>query len=283
MPGAQIPAAWLQLKQDSVDALNNSTGIHPASLGQASSETSGKAILARERQGDVGTYVYIDNLAMAIACCGRQLVDLIPRIYDGERIIRVLGEDDAEDLVMVNQFDPMTGLIENDLSRGKYDVIVQTGPSFSTKRQESAEMMLQFIQSAPESASLVLDILAENLDWPGADKIAERFRKQLIAQGMVEPDPEKGEQPPPPPPPDPDMVKAEADVAKTQAETKGQELDNAKQMLELALASGQLQQLVAGYVQQVLMGAQAVQGAPPGPMMPMPQQPNGMPPQEGGF
>jgi hypothetical protein len=270
-PGPQIPAAWLQLKQDSVDALNNATGIHPAGLGQESTEKSGKAILARERQGDVGTFVYIDNLAIAIAYAGRQLVDLIPRIYDAERVVRVLGEDDAEELVIVNQTDPVTGMIKNDLGRGKYDVVVQTGPSFSTKRQESAEAMLQFMQTMPQAAEMVMDLLVKNFDWPGAEELAERFRKVALANGMVEPDPEKGEEPPPPPPPDPKAVEADAKVAKMGAETEGQKLENAKQMLELALATGQLQQIVQMYVQQALMGAAAVQGGP-GMAPPMPMQ-----------
>jgi hypothetical protein len=281
-PGPQIPAAWLQLKQDSVDALNNATGIHPAGLGQESTEKSGKAILARERQGDVGTFVYIDNLAIAIAYAGRQLVDLIPRIYDAERVVRVLGEDDAEELVIVNQTDPVTGQIKNDLGRGKYDVIVQTGPSFSTKRQESAEAMLQFMQTMPQAAEMVMDLLVKNFDWPGAEELAERFRKVALANGMVEPDPEKGEQPPPPPPPDPEMVEAEANVAKTEAETQGKQLENVQKSLEIWLATGQLQQLVSGYVQQAMMGARAVQGAPPGQPMPA-QQPMNQPPAMGGF
>jgi hypothetical protein len=280
--GPQVPAAFLQLKQESVSDLNNATGIHPAGLGQQSNESSGKAILARERQGDVGTFTFVDNLAIAIGYAGKQLVDLIPRIYDGQRVLRVLGEDDSEELMEVNALQP-DGSIRHDLTRGKYDVLVQTGPSFSTKRQESAEMMMQFVQTAPEAAGLVMDLIAKNMDWPGAEDIAERFRKQLIAQGVVEADPEKGEQPPPPPPPDPKAIEAESKAAKTQAETEGQQLDNARQMLELALATGQLQQLVQVYVQQALMGAAAVQQGAMAPPGMMPANTNGTPPQPGGF
>ena len=255
-PGPQPAVATIQLKQEAINDLNNATGIHPASLGQASSETSGRAILARERQGDVGTFVYIDNLAMAIGYAGRQLVDLIPKIYDGERVVRVLGEDDTEELMQVNALQA-DGSIVNDLSRGKYDVIVRTGPSFSTKRQESAEAMMQFIQTAPDAAGLVMDLIAKNMDWPGADDIAARFRKQMIAQGIVEADPEKGEEPPGPPPPTPEEIKAqtdamqaEADVAKKEAETRGQELENAEKTIELLLASGTLERIIEGITQE---------------------------------
>src|SRR3546814_13759692 len=107
--------------------------------------------------------------------------------------------------------------------------------------------MLQFMQTMPQAAELVMDLLVKNFDWPGAEELADRFRKVAVAQGIVEPDPEKGEQPPPPPPPNPDMVKAEteaakaeAGIAKPEAETDGQELENAKSAVELMLAGGAL-------------------------------------------
>ena len=255
-PGPQVPAAFIALKQESVNDLNNATGIHPASLGQQSAETSGKAILARERQGDVGTFTFIDNLAIAIGYAGKQLVDLIPRIYDGERVVRILGEDDSDELIQVNALQ-MDGSIKNDLSRGKYDVVVQTGPSFSTKRQESAEAMLQFMQTMPQVAEQAMDLLVKNFDWPGSDDLAERFRKLAIANGLVEADPDKGEQPPAPPPPSPDEIKAQtdamkaqADVAETEAKTRGQKLENAQAMLELMLSSGMAQNLIEAAVKQ---------------------------------
>ena len=127
------------------------TGLYDAALGQRSNETSGKAILARQREGGVSTFVYMDNLAKAIAHAGRILVDLIPRIYDTERVVRVLGEDDADRFVRVNaaaltQEGPT---VLNDLSAGKYDVTVSTAPSYSTKRAEAADSMMQFVRAVP--------------------------------------------------------------------------------------------------------------------------------------
>lgn len=265
---AQVPAALLALKQSAVENMHAATGIYPSATGGQSNEISGVAIAKRDTQGDVGSFLYVDNLSLAINYAGKQLIDLIPRIYDTDRVVRVLGEDDAEELVPINRV-MEDGSIMNDLSAGKYDVVVTTGPSYSTKRQEAAESMREFRRDMPELAGLVADLLVKNEDWPGSDEIVERIRKKLVAQGIVEPDPEKGEQPPPAPPPNPLMIEAEnrrmdaetkrlkamidadktqADIAKTYAETRGTRLDNLDQALEM-IVSDKLAALVQAQVE----------------------------------
>lgn len=275
-PGPEVQLAYAQEAGIAAQDMNATTGIHPPSLGEASNEKSGVAITARQREGDVGTFVYIDNLALAIAHAGRILVDLIPRIYDSTRTERILGEDDSEQFVTLNQpaEDPETGqtVLLNDLSVGKYDVAVVTGPSFTTKRNEAARSMFDFVRAAPETASIVMDLLAKNLDWPGAEEMAKRFRKLAVARGFAEP--EEGEEPPEPPPEQIaeaqklqaeaqkmqidalkaqlDLVKAQAEAEKIAAETEGQEIENVQGALELSLQSGQMAEIVDAAVARVL-------------------------------
>ena len=105
-------------------------------------DVSGRAILARQREGDTGTFLYNDNLRRSIAYAGRVLVDLIPRVYDSERIVRVLEENGDHEMVEINkpQIDPLTGRVElvNDLSVGEYDVVVTTGPCTRRSARRSA-------------------------------------------------------------------------------------------------------------------------------------------------
>lgn len=170
------------------DDIKATTGIYDASLGARSNETSGRAILARQREGDVSTFVFIDNLSRALRYAGRILVDLIPKIYDTQRVVRVLGEDGSEDFAEINT--PMPdGRMLHDLTTGKYDVTVNVGPSYTTQRVEAADAMLSFAQGNPQFAQLFMDLIAENLDWPGADKIAERAKK-MLPQGLAEQDEE---------------------------------------------------------------------------------------------
>lgn len=169
-------------------------GIYDASLGAKSNETSGVAIKARQREGDTGTVVYIDNFTRAIRQTGKILIDLIPHVYDTQRTIRVMGEDGKIDLMQINQSnDPKTGhpmlnpetgepVMLNDMSAGAYDVIAETGTSYATKREESRDSMLAFAQALPETASLISDFIATAQDWPNHDKIAERLRAALPPQ-----------------------------------------------------------------------------------------------------
>ena len=187
------PAAALQEAINASDDMKAITGIHDASLGARSNEISGRAILARQREGDVATFHFIDNLARAIRHAGRIIIDLIPHVYDAPRIVRVLGEDGTPEVKTINRQEPVTdesgqpvqddlGQIVtrmHDLTTGKYDLTVSSGPSFSTRREEAANQMMDLIRSFPQAAPIMGDLVAKNLDWPGADEIAERLQKML--------------------------------------------------------------------------------------------------------
>jgi hypothetical protein len=177
-----LNSAVLQESQILTQDIKDTTGLHDASLGIASNETSGKAILARQREGDVASYIYHDNLQAAIAEAGRVINALIPIAYDTARTIRVIGEDEAVKVKRIN--DPMNPE-SIDINRGRYDVVVETGPNYSTKRVEAAESMMQFMQAVPGAAQMAGDLIARNMDWPGADVIAERLKKAL-PPGMAE-------------------------------------------------------------------------------------------------
>ena len=190
-------------------------GIYDASLGAKSNETSGVAIKARQREGDTGTVVYIDNFTRAIRQTGKILIDLIPHVYDTQRTIRVMGDDGKIDLMQINQSnDPQTGhpmlnpetgepIMLNDITAGAYDVIAETGTSYATKREESRDSMLQFAQALPETASLISDFIATSQDWPNHEKIAERLRAALPPQILAAEKAKEAEQNGQPPQVDP--------------------------------------------------------------------------------
>lgn len=188
------PAAGaLQEALNASDDIKSTTGLFDASLGAKSNETSGRAIMARQREGDVSTFHFMDNMARAVRHTGRILIDLIPHVYTGERAVRVIGEDGEQKKVTVNapqeETDPKTGEVFmrlHDLTSGKYDLVVKSGPSFTTRREEAAMQMTEMIRAFPEAAPIVGPELAKNLDWPGADKIAEKMEK--MASGQLPPE-----------------------------------------------------------------------------------------------
>lgn len=242
-------------------------GIYDAGLGNRSNETSGKAILARQREGDVGSVVYIDNFNLAVQHAGRIIVDLIPHIYDTERMIRILGEDGKMDPLQINHKvqvqigpdgmarHPQTGqvfpaekgkrpgdtmdVIGYDVTVGAYDVVMSTGPSYSTKREEAKEGMTAFIQAAPNVAPLVLDLVAKAQDWPNAEQFAKRLETALPPQIRAMEAEDGDMAPPPPPQPDPaqiaEMAKAENEQKKGQIELQKADLELQMKKIDLAL------------------------------------------------
>ena len=157
------------------------TGIYPSAIGARSNETSGRAILARERQGDVSNFHFIDNLARAIQYAGRCIVEVIPSVYSTRETIRILGEDNTEKVVQLTQ--ESGGVKGQDklynLSVGRYDVTVKIGPSFSTQREETRETLIELMRAVPASAPIVGDALLEHMDFIGNDKIAKRLKAML--------------------------------------------------------------------------------------------------------
>ena len=185
-PPQASPALWQEAQLANED-MKGTTGIYDASLGAKSNETSGRAILARQREGDVGSFHYFDNFKAAIKRAGDILVDLIPRIYDAPRTVRIIGKEEAEpEYTQVNQpaFDPveMVETVLNDLSVGKFDVRVTAGPSFSTQREEARESMIAATQANPALWQVAGDLIVAAMDWPGAKEIAERLKRTIPPQ-----------------------------------------------------------------------------------------------------
>ena len=182
MGGAEIPAALVQEIQIASEDIKGVTGIYDASLGARSNETTGVAIRARQQQGEIAVFNYMDNLSKGIRRTWEILIDLIPKIYDTPRMVRLLGVDGAEKFAQVNAINPLTGETVNDLSRGKFDVTVTVGPSFATQRQEAAEIYMALGQSNPAVWQLAGDLIFKATDLPYSDKIAERLKTMLPPQ-----------------------------------------------------------------------------------------------------
>lgn len=183
-PFAGVPAGALQEALSASDDMKSVMGLYDASLGARSNETSGRAIMARQREGDVSTFHFIDNLSRAIRHTGRILIDLIPKVYNTERVVRVLGEDGKPETVKIVGQDAPASPDEGiyNLTVGKYDLTVKTGPSFTTQREEAAAMLTELVRANKEIAPIVGDLIVENMDIPGGDKAVQRLRALLPPQ-----------------------------------------------------------------------------------------------------
>ncbi len=212
-------------KMGASDDIKATTGQYDTSLGATSNERSGRAILAREKQSDTGTYHYVDNLARAVRYCTRQIVDLIPKIYDTPRIARIIGVDGEVESAHIDPQQPQAvkkivdeqGIVIKKIYNpgvGKYDVRVTTGPNYMTKRQETMESMAQLLQGNPQLWAVAGDLFVKHMDWPGAAEMAERLKRMVDPKLLAKED-------------DPAMA-----AAQQQMQKMGEELDALHKMLQ---------------------------------------------------
>jgi len=287
---AQPPVASSGMMQEVMTAaedMKGTTGIYDAGLGNAGNEKSGIAIQRRQMESDISTSIYSDNMAKAIAQCGRVIVSMIPSVYDTRRVVQILGKDNTPEPVEINGMQiSQDGVVPvNDIRVGRYDVRVTVGPNYTTRRQETAESMIDFIRAFPPAAGVTADLVAQNMDWPGADQFADRLRK-VLPPGIAD-----SEEPPSPQQQammrqqaqmqqmqmQMEMAKAKAETdqeiagaAEAQADADKARLDVAAQSMELAAKNGQLNAAIAQIVQQEVARALQsvmVQQAPQPPQM----------------
>jgi hypothetical protein len=249
----QPPVAIFEQIRRGEDNLKSVIGMFNADVGAPGSEQTGAAITARQKPGDVATFEFMENLARAIMHTGRIINEMIPEIYDTERDVRIRNIDESESFVPVNTtlgaakkavekdperfkgIDPLKlrdlfakdgkDAKFNDITVGKYNVVVTVGPSYATQRQESAQHLMQLVQAMPNQMGIAADLIVENMDFKQADELAARLRKAL-PPNIVKQRP--GEEPPKPPQPPPQVLLAQAKV-----ETEKIKAEMAKAKLEL--------------------------------------------------
>lgn len=235
----QVQAALIEAAQTAKLDVQAAMGVTPGMAnplaGTDQDDRSGKAILEQNRRGDSGAYVFMTNQALSIQALGNVLVDLIPRIYDSTRQIRILDEDGEPQELTINQTvkdeQSLENVIVNDLSKGRYSVVVDIGPAFATQRMEAADRLIT-LASDPESpyAKLTPDLIAKYLDLPGnaSEELHKRLRNFMIKEGIVEPTPEEA-----------------AEMQPTEAELAAEDRKVRREEAETKLLEGQAMQLVA--------------------------------------
>ena len=138
-----------------------------------SGNISGKALNGQQQQIDLSNYHFYDNLTRSIKHTGKIILDLIPKIYDSERVMRIIGDDGQPDMVTINQRDAV-GSILNDVTVGEYDIVMDTGPGYQSKRIQAVEAMMP-LMAKDELFKIAGDLVFRNMDFPGADIIADRL------------------------------------------------------------------------------------------------------------
>ena len=269
-PGPPPSAIFEQISR-AEENMKSVIGMFNADVGASGSEQTGAAITARQRPGDIGTYMFAKNLVVAVTHTGKIINEMIPTVYDTEQDIQVRKVDESESFVPVNttvgeairrigqnpsrygglSLDRLKELAikegrdakYNDITTGKFGVRVTTGPSYATQRQDSAHLLLQLVQAMPQQMSIASDIIIENLDFKDSEELASRLRKPLVNQGITKPRP--GEAPPTPPPPPPAVQLAQMKLQSEQGKQALQQLKVQQENLKLEIEKLKLQEEIA--------------------------------------
>jgi hypothetical protein len=208
-----------------------SVGMYKSSLGQQSNETSGKAIRARQMEGDTATFHFIDNLSRSIEQLARVIIGMIPLIYTSDRIARIVGADGKHDSMRVNpagpavQMDRAGKVTAINPTVGRYDVRVRTGPSYTTQREETAQQLSDMIQAQPALAPVLGPMWAKLKDMPEADKIARLLLAMAPPQVQQLENGDESAQIPP-------QVQAKLQAAEQQSQQMQQMMDQAAAKIE---------------------------------------------------
>ena len=245
-----VQTGLIQILQQASMDVHTTTGLHAPSMGNGSSLLSEKAIMSQAEKGDRGVYVFSDNLVKSIEYTGDILIDLIPKTYDTERLVTILGEDGTAEVIKINAqsfddfnqtvIDEQTGqpVIVNDISRGRYDVVAVSGPAFSTQKREALEQLIQLADASEEFAGISGDLIAGSLDVLEAEEIKNRMRKIYIQKGIATPTEEEIEQmglnqPQQPNPEQEALLKnIESETMKNAAEIESKQIENEKKRAE---------------------------------------------------
>lgn len=182
IPPPGIDAALVNEAGLATQDLKDISNIHEAALGMPSNEVSKVAIQQRQQVSDVGSYIYVDRRRIADNRCAKNINELISYIYDTKRTVTIIGRDDKMQLQVIN--DPSDP--NSDVTIGKYGIQVDVGPASETKRTLANEQMMSFVNAMPQSAAVVMDLVAEAQDWPKSGEFAKRFKMMLPAGTIPE-------------------------------------------------------------------------------------------------
>jgi hypothetical protein len=251
--GPTVPEALISLMTQSVEFVMSTTGIHPSSLGSFDKRISEEAISSQQRAGDRGVFIFPSNLEKSLRHDARVTIDLIQKIYDTQRIEKILNEDGTTEDITINLkryntinepiLDEETGkqVIVNDVSMGEYGIEIISGPASTTRRMETVKQLMSMVNDTPAGQMLVglaLDIIIDNMDINKSEELKKRVRRQMITQGTVEPTDEErkefklDEQPPPDPMNEALVENVKIQTEKLIADIRNKDADTQKKFYE---------------------------------------------------
>lgn len=214
----ELSASLTQQYERALMDIETSTGIYATKMGEKGQETSGAAIWQRSHQSSYNTYVAFDSVNRAIAAVGQVVNEAIPFVYDTERTVSLDLNGDGEKPVVLNQsLDGYSTQMLNDMSKGRYNVVIKAGSTFEGQKQQALQSLQMVLQANPQLFNMVADLYAENLPLANSIELKNRL-KTIVPPEVIEAGRSGKPIPPKPEAPNPEMIKMQVEMQKLQLE-----------------------------------------------------------------
>ena len=225
----ELSESLMQQYQRAIEDMYTSSGLYPTRLGQVGNEVSGAAIDARTRQGSYSTYVAFNSINMAVTAGGIIVNQMIPRVYDTQRIMNLMTPDKGRQNITINESQDEYGeKVKNDVRKGEFQVLLQAGPSYEGQKAEALESLQLALKNNPAIFNLIADLYAENLPLMNTIEIKNRFKtlvpQEILEAGKTGQMPQQAHQP-----------SAQDQAAMAEAEYKRQQIEIKKQELKMEM------------------------------------------------
>lgn len=188
-PLSQAVAALLQYTGQSMQQITGSAGIDSIPSNIATDTVD--SIFNRL---DTQSFIYMDNMAKSMRRCGVVWLSMAREVYGSDKPMRIMNEDGSDDMVLLNGavIDRQTGqpVALNDLSVGKYEVSVDVGESFASRRDATVRQLTAILQSLPPQHpyySIIMSMIIDAMDGEGISDLKDYNRQQLLLQGVMKP------------------------------------------------------------------------------------------------
>lgn len=174
------PAGIIEASFMATQNLSRVMGIFDPAVRGGAQHKSDKTLNAEQGQSEITNFDGYDNLLRSIKHTWRIMLSYFPVIYDTQRVQRIIGDDGKEELVTLNEKQMAEGGVEkvlNDVTVGTYDVVMDTGPGYDTKRKEGVAATIELMATplGEKVAATADDLVVRQMDFPGADAIADRM------------------------------------------------------------------------------------------------------------
>lgn len=191
-PPTQMPPALAGLLQYTGTAIQQITGA--SQLENMPSNVATDTVDSIFNRMDTQSYIYMDNMAKSMRRAGVVWLSMAREVYGSDTPMRIVNEDGTDDVALMNGavIDRQTGeeVALNDLSQGNYEVTVDVGQSFATRRDATVKSLLSMLALIPPSTpkhDLVSSMILDNMDGEGIDDLKEYNRNQLLLSGVIKP------------------------------------------------------------------------------------------------